>query len=300
MEQFVLIDGNSLLHRAFHAIPPLTTPSGEPMNAVFGFASMFINLIQKLKPDYMAVVFDAAGKTFRHEVFPDYKATRKKAPQELYDQLPRVKELVDAFGIPRFEESGYEADDILGSIAEQSKKNSGLEVVVVTGDLDTLQLIDDNVSVATPYKGFQEIQTYTRETVQEKFGIRPDQVVDFKALRGDASDNIPGVPGIGPKNAQNLLTQFGSLQGIYEHLDQVPTSLGKKLSEGKQLAFLSQNLSRIRVEFPVAFQLEKCHLSDVSGNVAVRNIFEKFHFFSLLKRLRISNSPPIIQQSLFS
>ncbi|MBI2453503.1 hypothetical protein HYV56_02255 [Candidatus Peregrinibacteria bacterium] len=300
MKRLILIDGNSLLHRAFHAIPPLTGPQGEQVNAVYGFASMLTNIFKILSPDYVAVTFDTAKKTFRHEAFQEYKATRKKAPQELYDQIPLIKELVEAFTIPIFECDGYEADDVLGTLVDKAKKHQDLETVVVTGDLDTLQLVSSCVSVATPYKGFQEIVLYDPQKVQERLGVSPSQVIDFKALKGDISDNIPGVPGIGEKTAVLLLKKYSSLHNIYEHINEIEESTRKKLNDGEKSAYLSQKLCAICLDIPLTFDLELCRISLEKLHKAY-SFFERFRFLSLLKRLDAlrKNIPSIQQSTLF-
>lgn len=284
MKKLILIDGNALIHRGFHAMPPLTTKKGEMVNAVFGFASMMINVMFKEKPDYMAVAFDSAKKTFRHEEYKEYKATRVKAPQELYDQIPRVKEVVEAFKIPIFEKEGFEADDLLGTLATKAKERPELVTVIVTGDMDILQLVNKQVLVAAPYKGFSETKHYGVAEVMEKLGVKPEQVVDYKALRGDASDNIPGVMGIGEKGAVNLLTRFESLKGIYENLEEVGGNLQKKLEAGREMAFLSQRLAQLVNDVEVEFKLEECSMHDYD-KAAVKKLFEELNFKSLLKKL---------------
>src|SRR3989338_3786991 len=209
MKKLILIDANALVHRAFHALPPLTSPQGMIVNAVYGFTLVLLKTIKDFKPDYMAAAFDLAGPTFRHEEFEEYKAHRQKAPDELYAQIPLIQEVLKAFGIEIFTKEGYEADDLIGSLAEKAKKNQqngGLQTVILTGDLDTLQLVeDDKVVVFTLRKGVSDTVTYNEKSVLERYGLEPYQVVDFKGLKGDPSDNIPGVPGIGEKTAMALL-----------------------------------------------------------------------------------------------
>jgi|SRR3989339_1003351 len=204
-EKFVLIDGNAIIHRSYHAIPPLTNKKGELVNAVYGFASMLLKVWKELQPKYMAVTFDMAGKTFRHKKFEKYKATRKKADQELYDQIPLVHDLVRAFNIPIFERIGYEADDLIGTIAKYLKIEKNVEVYIATGDKDTLQLIDNSIKVYTFGRGMSDIIVYDEKKFQERFGFEPKLMIDFKAFAGDQSDNIPGIMGIGEKTATDLI-----------------------------------------------------------------------------------------------
>lgn len=194
-EKIILIDSNALIHRAFHALPPFTARDGRPTGAVYGVALTLLSVIDKFQPEYVAATFDLKGPTFRHEKFAEYKATRVKAPDELYAQIPLVKEMFKAWGIPVFEITGFEADDLIGTLCRKPEVDN-IQSIIVTGDKDTLQLVDDNTAVFTLRKGIKDTVVYDAKAVEENFGYRPDQVVDFKALRGDASDNIPGVKGI--------------------------------------------------------------------------------------------------------
>src|SRR3989344_59712 len=216
-EKLVLIDGNAIVHRAFHALPPLTSPRGNVVNAVFGFSSIVIKMIRELKPEYIGATFDLAGPTFRHEQFEDYKAKRVKAPQELYDQIPLVKQIVTALGIPIYEMQGYEADDVIGTISSHIKKTDGVKLIIMTGDLDTLQLVEgDKVVVSTLRKGLNDIVVYDEKAVMDRYGLAPNQLADYRGLKGDPSDNIPGVTGIGEKTASTLIQKYGSLENLYE------------------------------------------------------------------------------------
>jgi DNA polymerase-1 len=246
----VLIDGNALVHRAYHALPPLTSPSGELTNAVFGFTTIMLKAMEDLKPDALAVAWDSSEtKTFRHKLSDEYKATRQKADPELYEQFPRVKQVVTTLGFPVIELAGYEADDIIATIAKRDLKSD--EVIVVTGDMDALQLVDDHITVYSMRRGFTDTVRYDAKAVEERYAIRPDQVVDYKALRGDTSDNIPGVPGIGEKSAVLLLAQFDSLDNLYKNLHLVPDKWRKKLEEHKDSAFLSQKLAQMVLDTPI-------------------------------------------------
>ncbi|MBU2219972.1 DNA polymerase I [Patescibacteria group bacterium] len=217
----VLIDGHALVHRAYHALPPLNTGSGELVNAVFGFFSILLKMLKDLAPDYIAATFDLAGPTFRHKEFEAYKATRVKAPDELYAQIKRVKDVLAAFNIPVFEAPGFEADDVIGTIVRQVKsQKSKVKSIIVTGDLDTLQLVDKNTSIYTLKKGVKETMLYDEAAVRARFeGLSPEQMNDYKGLKGDPSDNIPGVPGVGEKTAIQLLKDFGSLENLYKELE---------------------------------------------------------------------------------
>lgn len=230
MPKIIIIDGNAIAHRAFHALPPLTNKEGRVLNAVYGFASILLKVIKDLKPDYLAVTFDLAAPTFRHQEYKEYKAKRVKQPQELYDQLPLIKELLRAMGISVYEKEGYEADDVIATIATSSK----IKNIIVTGDLDTLQLVDENTSVHTLKKGVSDIAVYDEKAVLERFGLKPSQMVDYKALRGDPSDNILGVKGIGEKTATELIKKFGSIEKIYEKIPdskfQIPDSIFQNIA----------------------------------------------------------------------
>lgn len=283
----VLIDGHALVHRAFHALPPLSTGSGELVNAVFGFSSILLKMLKDLAPDYIAATFDLAGPTFRHKEFDAYKATRVKAPDELYAQIGRVKEVLAAFNIPVFEAPGFEADDVIGTIVKQAKKNK-VKTIIVTGDLDTLQLVDENTSVYTLKKGVKETMTYDEAAVKERFaGLAPAQMVDYKGLKGDPSDNIPGVPGVGDKTAGQLLKDFGSLEKVYAAAEQGKIKnikLAQKLLANKEQAFFSKYLATIKQDAPIKFKLAEALTRDFDKEKVVK-IFKDLGFYSLVNRL---------------
>ena len=230
-KRLVLIDGHSILFRAFHAYPPLTTYSGELVNAVYGFTSILLSLIRELEPSYIAVAFDRPEPTFRHKQYKGYKASRPKPPEELIKQQERVREIVEILNIPIFEKAGFEGDDLIGTLAKQAEKKKGdLEAVVVTSDRDLLQLVDnDKVKVYIPARGKQRAVLWNADKVMEKHGLTPEQLIDFKALAGDAFDEIPGVRGIGLKTATKLLQQFGGLESIYKNLSKVRGELGESV-----------------------------------------------------------------------
>ncbi|MEI8343618.1 MAG: DNA polymerase I [Candidatus Moraniibacteriota bacterium] len=288
-KKLILIDGNAIIHRAYHALPPFTTKKGELVNAVYGFASTLLSVIAEFQPDYVVASFDLAGKTFRHEKFEDYKATRVKGDDELYAQIPRVKEVVRAFNIPIYEQAGFEADDVIGTIAKQIRqmKNppfGGVETIVVTGDMDTLQLINDTTSVYTMRRGLSDSVMYDSEKVFERYGLTPAQIVDYKALRGDASDNIPGVKGIGEKTAVTLLQKYLTLDGVYENIEEIKGAVKEKLVRDKVQAYLSKELATISLDAPVELELEKAVLHDFNRETIVK-LFSELNFFSLIKRL---------------
>ncbi|MBM4402428.1 MAG: DNA polymerase I, partial [Candidatus Cloacimonetes bacterium] len=291
--RLVLIDANSLLHRAYHALPPLTTSKGEQVGAVFGFTSTLLKVFQELKPEYVIVAWDTKEPTFRHQEYTQYKAHRPEADPDLIEQFSRTHELVSAFSIPQYEVSGYEADDIIGTLAKRaadeeqrakSKEQKDLETIIVTGDLDTLQLIDEKTKVYTPRRGFSDTVLYDEKLVTERYGLVPSQIVDYKALRGDPSDNIPGVKGIGEKTAAELLQKFRSLGEVYKHLDKVSARQKKLLSEGQENAFLSRGLAEIKKDVPIMIDLEKCKLASYDRK-KVLQLFQELEFRSLIGKL---------------
>jgi DNA polymerase-1 len=283
----VLFDGNALIHRAFHALPPLSVrKTGESTGAVFGFANMVLKVLGELKPACCAVAFDYPAPTFRHKEFAEYKAHRPPAPEELKSQFKRVHQLVDAFNIPSIELEGYEADDILGTLALQATEN-GIDTIIVTGDMDTLQLVSPQVRVLTPRPGkpFSDTVLYDEEKVVERYGISPSQIADFKGLKGDPSDNIPGVPGIGEKTATKLLQQFKSVEGIFQHLSEVDTAKAKKaLADGEKDALRSKRLATIVTDAPVKLDLNACARTDFD-RARMIDLFRDLEFTKLLSRL---------------
>jgi DNA polymerase-1 len=281
----LLFDGNALIHRAFHAIPPLTiSKTGEMVNAVQGFASTLLKVLNEIKPTHWAIAFDRPGPTFRHEKFEDYKAQRPEAPEELISQIHRVHQLVDTFHIPAFEIDGYEADDVLGTLSRQATQQN-VDTLVVTGDNDMLQLVSPSTKVMSPRRGFSDTVIYDESGVEEKYGIAASQLADLKALTGDPSDNIPGVPGIGDKTAAKLLRQFGSLQGIYDHIDEVtPEKLQALLRNYKDRVLLNKELATIVTDVPITLNLDACHVTDYDRNQVVE-LFRELGFVSLLSRL---------------
>jgi len=371
----VLIDSNAIIHRSYHALPKtMTTRKGEMTNAVYGFTTTLIKVLEDLKPDYIAASFDLAGPTFRHTEYKEYKGTRIKADQELYDQIPRVKELLEAFNIPIYVKEGFEADDVIGTITdkfelrhsvisnnpsvistssevEKEKSHeisrldepmarndkadeddniirSNYKVYIVTGDKDAFQLVDGNIFVYNLKAGLSQVQIVDRAAIKEDWGLDPEDFIDLKALAGDPSDNIPGVPGIGPKTAIDLLQRFDTLKKLYERIEATsavisndseksheisrpdePMARNDKLIElsAKQLeikprilnllieykdqAFLSQRLATIRRDVPLDFDLDKCRWGDYDKE-KVREFFAEMQFTSLLKRFGVLPAEP--------
>ncbi len=282
--KLVLIDGHALAYRGYYALPQsLTTSHGELTNAVFGFTSMLLNVLRDEKPDYIAVAFDV-GKTFRHEEYKEYKAHRIEMPDELRTQMARIQEIVRALGIPIIEAEGYEADDVLGALAQKAEKE-GLETLIVTGDTDTFQLIDDHTRVLTSRRSFSDTVVYDQEGIEKRYGLQPQQLIDYKALVGDKSDNIPGVRGIGKKTATKLLQRYGSVEEIYAHLDEVESSRFRNaLEQGRESAFLSKFLVTIVTDLSVELDLEACRTTEFDRD-RVKELFRELEFRTLLNRL---------------
>ena len=280
----VLIDGHSLAFRAFHAIPlSLTSPSGELTNAVFGFTSMLLNVLREQAPEYVVVAFDV-GKTFRHEMYDAYKGHRERMPDELRDQVERIKEVVNTLNIPVFTAEGYEADDVLATLARQAA-GQGVNSLIVTGDRDILQVVDEHIRVLTSGRQFSDTIIYDPAAVEAKYGLRPDQLVDLKALVGDKSDNIPGVRGIGEKGATDLLQKYGTLDAVYEHLAEVkPDRARNALTEGRESAELSHRLGQITTAVPVQLDLAACRTRDYD-RARVVALFQDLAFRSLVEKL---------------
>ncbi|HNT23232.1 MAG TPA: DNA polymerase I [Anaerolineales bacterium] len=282
-----LLDGHALAYRAYYALTrgspaAFTTHAGEPTAGVYGFTSILLRILEQDRPDYLAVTFDT-GKTFRDEMFPEYKATRAKMPDDLRPQMKRIRQLVDAFNIPRLELEGYEADDVLGSLACQLSAQ-GYGVKIITGDRDLLQLVNERILVNLPGKGGAESKDYFAQDVLEYLGVRPDQVIDYKALVGDTSDNIPGVTGIGEKTAVNLLAKYETLEGIYAHLDELADGVRKKLEAGRANADLSRRLATIVTDLPLKMDLDKARTEHFDPE-QVEAIFRELEFRTLLKKL---------------
>jgi DNA polymerase-1 len=284
MTRLMLLDSNGLIYRGYHALPPLTTSKGELVNAVFGFCSILLRGIQDVRPEYVAACFDLPGPTFRHEQYAAYKATRAPMPDDLRSQFPKVREVVAALRIPVYEMVGYEADDVIGTITRDLDAR-GVDTTVVTGDLDMLQIVTEHTRLMTTRQGVDSTIYYDPAKIWERFELRPDQMIDYKALKGDPTDNIPGIPGVGEKTAAKLVGQFGSLEGIYGRLDEVkPDKLRDKLVEAREQVLQSRELARIVRDLPISLDLEAARLSDYDRAEVVR-LFREFEFRTLIDRL---------------
>ncbi|MDO8522907.1 MAG: 5'-3' exonuclease H3TH domain-containing protein [bacterium] len=304
MKTLVLLDAHALIHRAYHALPKFTSKNtGEPTGALYGLSTMLIKVIRELKPDYLVAAYDLPGPTFRHEAYSAYKATRKEADIELVAQLKRSHDVVAAFGIPDISAPGFEADDILGTIVEQVKNmrlpvgQGKLKIVIVSGDMDVLQLVDgDRVVVYTMRKGLEDIVIYDEKKVEERFGFGPKALIDYKGLRGDASDNIIGVPGVGEKTATDIIKNFGNIENLYTEIEKASfakASEGKSgllkeriiklLLEHKKDAFFSKNLATIRRDAPIKFQMPEANFT--LNKEELTKLFIELGFNSLVSRI---------------
>jgi DNA polymerase-1 len=283
-QTLLIIDAHALIHRAFHALPPLTSPDGQPVNAVYGFLLLVLSALREIDPQYVAIAFDAPGKTFRHEFFKDYKANRAETVPELISQFPIVHEVVEEFGFLNFSLKGYEADDLIGTICRQYDNDGSVETIILTGDMDLLQLVDRNTKLLKPMKGVKETMLFDEALVKEKYGITPKQIIDYKGLRGDTSDNIPGVKGIGEKGATELLQKFDSVEGVYKHLEDI-TGRNRKALEGQEdQALLSKRLATIAFDAPIDFTLESSLLGEYN-HTRIQKLFQKYGFKTLFAQL---------------
>lgn len=308
-KRILLVDGHALLYRAYHAFPPLTTPDHQPVNAVYGFIRILLKLLKEAEPEYCVVTFDHKAPTFRHESYDAYKAQRPEMPDDLKSQVIIVKEVVTALNIPTFEMAGYEADDILGTLARLiPATHPDLLTVILTGDRDSFQLVTDRVQVWMPTRGKREVEmtVFTPDAVTAKMGVRPDQIIDLKSLMGDTSDNIPGVKGVGEKTAVRLLTAFGTLDGVYRAIeapdillpDWCKKSLVEKLQTHKSEAYLSHDLATINTEVPIEFDLQACQVQSYDKTKAYE-LFQSLGFNSLLPWLPADEFELGVQSALF-
>ena len=285
MKRLVVIDGKSVFYRGYYAMPGLSMADGTPTGGVYGFVGLAIELIKKLEPDYVAVAWDKRGTNIRkrRELYPEYKAGRKPAPDDFYQQIPILHELLDAFGWPLYEIDDYEADDIMGAFARQAESR-GIETCLITSDLDALQLISPMTKVYAMKNGLRNIEEFTAEHFEEKYGIRTEQFLDLKALKGDSSDNLPGVPGIGEKTAVKLLQEYETLDGVYEHLDEQKGALRTKLENGRESAYLTKQVAEIWTDAPIELDWDVADVNDCDF-VRVTEILQKLEFNSLIGRL---------------
>lgn len=285
MSKLVLVDGNAIIHRAYHAMPTtLTDKEGNPTNAVYGFTSMLLRIIEDLKPTHLIVCFDRKEPTFRKEMFDDYQSHRPEADKDLISQFGTVRKVVGSFGIPIFDKAGYEADDLIGTIAKKSEKDLD-GVVIVTGDKDILQLVTDKTKVYLPIKGLSVAKLMDKDEVMAKLGVWPEQIVDYKALVGDPSDNYPGVRGIGPKTAESLLDEYESFGKIYNNIDDIAVTTKKKLVDGKEMGEMSYKLAKIDTDVPIQYDVEEAK----DWSIEKKEILETFSdigFRSLSERVK--------------
>lgn len=285
MGKLIVIDGNSIMNRAFYALPPLTSSDGKPTNAVFGFCNILFKIISEASPTNMVVAFDVGKPTFRHLMYDGYKATRHKMPEDLAEQMPMIKDVLKTLGIKVLQKEGIEADDIIGTISKRFE----CPTIIVTGDRDCLQLVDNSTCVWLTKKGISEIDMLNNENFKEKMGIVPSQIIDLKAMMGDSSDNIPGIPGIGEKSAYEFLGQYQTVEGLYENVDKLTGAKEKKVREGKDLAFLSKTLATIKTDCDIDCDFEQTKFSLPFSAQAVE-LFRKLQFTSLLKKETFFNN----------
>ncbi len=285
MKRLAVIDGKSVFYRGYYAMPGLSMADGTPTGGVFGFVSLAIELIKKLEPDYVAVAWDKKGTNIRkrRQIYPEYKAGRKPAPDDFYDQIPILHELLEAFGWPLYELDDYEADDIMGAFAKQAEAR-GIETVLLTSDLDALQLVSPLTKVYALKNGLSNLEEFTPERFEAKYGLKTEQFLDLKSLQGDASDNLPGVPGVGQKTAVKLLQQYGDLDGVFEHVDQQKGALKTKLENGRESAYLTKKVAQIWTDAPIQLDWAVADVEDCDFN-KVAEILNRLEFRSLINRL---------------
>lgn len=295
MRKLVLVDGNALLHRAFHATPPLTTSKGELVNAVYGFTNMLLRSWDDLQPDFMVVTWDMRAPTFRHQQYTQYKGTRGPADESLTSQYARVHQVIETLNIPEFSLSGYEADDLIGTLARQAiEDQKDLEVIIITGDKDIMQTINSRVKVLMPKKSLNDVGLYGEKEFEERFGFKPLQIIDYKGLAGDQSDNIPGVPGIGEVTATKLIQQFGSVENIYktENLSTLPERTQRLLAEGAESATMSKSLATLDLNAPIKLDMTVCKVHNFDKDKAAE-LFRELEFKSLVTKITGSAKDPI-------
>jgi len=285
-KNLIIIDGHSLLYRAFHALPPLSNGKGQLTNAVYGFLLILFKAMKDVKANYVVACFDTKKPTFRHEQFEEYKAHRAPMPDGIASQIPMMKKVLEALSIPIFEKEGFEADDLVATIAVKNQDKAN--IVILSGDLDNLQLVNENIKLYTMGKGIKESVLYDDARVTERFGVRPDQMNEFKALTGDNSDNVPGVPGIGKTTAADLIQRFGSIKNLYDEMATDTAVLKPKikeaLKENKEKAFMSLELVTTDKNVDMDFNLEDCRFENFDRQ-KVKDIFAELHFTTLMDRL---------------
>ncbi|EKD85794.1 MAG: hypothetical protein ACD_37C00610G0003 [uncultured bacterium] len=289
MQKLVVIDGNAILHRAYHALPFLNNKQGNPTNAVYGFFTMLLKVMTDLKPEYLIVCFDRKAPTFRKQMYVGYQAKRPTMSDDLVPQIDIVHKTLDSAKIKHFGIDGFEADDLIGTISKQAVKQN-LEVIILSGDRDLLQLVNSHVLMLSPIVGITNMALFDETKVKEKYGLTPIQIIDYKALVGDNSDNYPGVTGIGPKTASDLLKKYDNLENLYSHIGELPLQLQEKLATDAEQAALAKKLATIITDAPLKFEKDEALLSkmDLDG---LRKEFQKLGFNSIQKRLSLLEKP---------
>lgn len=297
MKRLVLIDGNAIVHRAYHALPPLhRTEGGQITNAVYGFFSMTLKIISDLAPDNLIVCFDRAAPTFRKQMYVGYQATRPKMEDDLSGQFKIIHEVLSKIKVCVFELDGYEADDMIGTLANQAAgENKDNQVIILTGDRDLLQLVNKQVLILAPIVGVTKMILFDEEKVKEKYGLEPHQFIDYKALVGDNSDNYPGVNGIGPKGAANLLNKYQTLEGIYENLGVINPNIAEKLANDAEQSALAKKLATIEINAPIHLKFDECSLSNMDREALLKE-FENLSFNSLITRFKLDQKPKVIHE----
>lgn len=290
--KLLVFDAYALIYRAYHAMPHLTTKSGEPINAIYGLTSMIITVVESLKPTNIVFAFDEEEKTFRKDLLPTYQSQRLETPNDLVGQFSKARDLLTAMHIPIYSKKGYEADDVIGTISKLVSENNSYkkeynEIIIVTGDRDILQLVDDgkNIKLYMPITGMSNGKIFEEKETFERLGVKPSQIPDYKALVGDPSDNYFGISGIGPKTASSLLEKYKTLDGIYENLNQIPEKLKEKLEQGKESAYLSYKLATIVRDVDISFNLDETSDWNVASEDLL-NLFEDYGFKTLTARIK--------------
>lgn len=295
MDKYLIIDGSSILFRAFYALPPMSTNTGKSTNAVLGFLNILLKALELIEPTGVGVCFDLSGPTFRSNIYADYKANRSPAPEELSEQFGYIKEILTAFGIKYYELSGYEADDIAGTLSKELSDEKN-EVYLLTGDKDYLQLVNEFTKLLFTKTGISELAIYDTETIYSEMGITPNQIVDLKALMGDKSDNIPGIPGVGEKTALKLIQEFGSIENLYENIGNLKINkTNQKIIENKDIAFISKELSQIDSDVNLDFVIDDLKL-DKYDKILLSEVLKKYELNSIIKRLEIQEDNSISEE----
>jgi len=289
MEKLLIIDGSAIMHRAYHALPPFTAPDGTPTNVLFGFAKMLISLAQQIKPQYLIVAFDTPKPTFRKALFKEYQAQRPKADNDYIVQVPLVQKFLNLAGVAIDFREGFEADDVIGSLTAKAREHN-LQTFVATGDKDMLQLVGENVTLVMPKKGVSDLHFVDEKGVVAKLGVKAQEIIDYKALVGDASDNYPGVKGIGPKRAATLLSEYQTFEGIYANLDKIDERTRNLLVTNRENGQISKRLAQIKTDLDLEFDLGKARFGGLTDNPQLTEFLEKLALRSLRKLLSVSKS----------